>query len=114
MFSIKKMKWKNWSENIQCKIEDFYKPESVGEIVNIVRDHAKEKKKLRVVRAGHSFTPLVATDASLLSLDKMQGIVHVNVETEIVRVLGGTRLKTLGPLLHEAGFAMENLGDINE
>src|SRR5699024_10798176 len=62
----------------------------------------------------HSFTPLVATTNSLLSLDKMQGILHVNKDQHIATVYGGTRLKHLGPLLDDQGYAMENLGDINE
>ena len=33
---------------------------------------AKERKKIRVVGSGHSFTPLVQTEEILVSLDEMK------------------------------------------
>lgn len=114
MLSIKNKQWRNWAETTACHVEHVYEPKSIEEVQEIVKQHQKTGKKIRVVGAGHSFTPLVATTSSLLSLDYMQGILHVNTEEDIVTVYGGTRLKNLGPLLHEQKYAMENLGDINE
>lgn len=69
---------------------------------------------IRVVGAGHSFTPLVATSHVLISLDQLTGINTIDHESKLATVWAGTRLKDLGPELFERGYAMENLGDINE
>lgn len=114
MFSLKKHEWKNWSHSVHCYVDRFFEPESVEEVIRIVKTHMRLGKRLRVVGAGHSFTPLVATSESLLSLNNLSGVERINEETRIARVRAGTKLKDLGILLNRAGYAMENLGDINE
>ncbi len=68
---------------------------------------------MRVVGAGHSFTPIAQSDDVLLSLDEMQGIESVDTENQTAVVWGGTKLKALGESLYERGLAQENLGDID-
>ncbi|MBV9258438.1 MAG: FAD-binding protein, partial [Ktedonobacteraceae bacterium] len=70
-------------------------------------------RQIRVVGAGHSFTPLVQSDDVLISLEHMQGIESIDRDAGTVTVLGGTQLKTLGDLLFKQGLAQENLGDID-
>jgi FAD-linked oxidoreductase len=78
-----------------------------------VRAAAQHGRGLRVVGAGHSFTPLVATEGTLLSLDGYSGLVSVDRERMRVRVRAGTRIGALSALLHREGLAQENLGDID-
>jgi FAD/FMN-containing dehydrogenase len=68
---------------------------------------------VRVVGAGHSFTPLVSSDNVLLSLERMQGIESIDREKNAVTVWGGTGLHKLGNDLLAHGLAQENLGDID-
>ena len=68
---------------------------------------------MRVVGSGHSFSGLCATDGTLISLERMQGLVDVDLERRRATVLAGTVLHRLGPRLREHGLAMENLGDID-
>lgn len=114
MFYVKKHHWKNWSESVHCYPENYVEPDSVEQVVQLVKSHYKLGRKMRVVGTGHSFTPLVATSETLLSLNRLTGIEKINQETKIATVRAGTKLKDLGNLLHDAGYAMENLGDINE
>ena len=66
---------------------------------------------LRCVGAGHSFTALVPTDGTLLSLDQLAGIVeHQGFN---VRVKGGTRLAQLERELDALGLALHNQADID-
>ena len=103
--------WKNWARNAQFKpIENIHYPTTESEIVALVKQAIETKKTIRVVGAGHSFTPVVETDI-LLSLDKFQGIIEVNGNQ--VTVKSGTKLKFLGQLLHGHNLAMVNLGDID-
>src|SRR5690625_4741186 len=116
MLSVKEkqLTWKNWSESVVARPKKIVKPKSLDELVTFVKSCVKQHITIRVVGAGHSFTPLVATSEALVSLDHLSGIEHVNYDEQLVTLWAGTRLKDAGPMLHEHDFAMENLGDINE
>jgi FAD-linked oxidoreductase len=102
----------NWGGTLNFKPAYLEYPQNEWQIADIVNKARGEGKRVRVVGAGHSWTPLIRTDDYLLSLDKMQGLISVgNLSASIA---GGTRLKLLGHLLFEQGLAMENLGDIDK
>jgi FAD-linked oxidoreductase len=105
--------WHNWSGSVSSAPREIVRPQSVSELARMVGQYGAGRRKLRVVGAGHSFTPLVQTDDVLLSLDNLQGIESVDAEGGTVTVLGGTRLKYLGEALLARGLAQENLGDID-
>lgn len=114
MFPLKKKKkWKNWSESFLNEPQNILYPKCIEDIQNIVNSCRREGKKIRVIGAGHSFVPIAATEGVLLSLDNLKGIDQINRKKKRVTVWAGTTLKDLGLLLHEQGYAMENLGDIN-
>lgn len=109
----KPIKWNNWSQSVHCQPEYFVEPNNLLELMTIVKNCRKQKKTIRVVGSGHSFTPLVATSEVLLSIDKLSGIDCIDHENNYVTVWAGTKLSDLGNQLHEKGYALENLGDIN-
>lgn len=106
-------KWRNWSGIVQTTPRDVIYPSAIEEIVELVLSCRREGRRLRVVGSGHSFTAVAASDDVLVSLDRMQGIVEVDVAAQTATVWAGTKLKLLGELLHAEGFAQENLGDID-
>ena len=63
--------------------------------------------------AGHSFTPIAATDGISLRLDRMSGVRRVEVDTGRVTLGAGTRLRDLPALLEPYGLALQNMGDID-
>src|SRR5690625_7833931 len=75
--------WKNWSASVICETERFLRPKKLSELVQIVKEHHKQNRKIRVVGSGHSFTPLVATDETLISIEHLAGIDHVDKENDI-------------------------------
>lgn len=105
--------WSNWSGAVSCQPAVIAKPASVDEIRAELKAARDVGRNLRVAGSGHSFTPLCATDGTLLSLENYSGVTDVNAETRRVRVRAGTSLKILGASLAEHGLAMENLGDID-
>ncbi|HEY7122579.1 MAG TPA: D-arabinono-1,4-lactone oxidase [Ktedonobacterales bacterium] len=105
--------WRNWSGSVQGSPREIVRPGSINDLTKAVGAYGREGRQVRVVGAGHSFTPLVQTDDVLISLDQLQGIEAVDAEHQTVTVLGGTRLKTLGEALLAQGVAQENLGDID-
>ena len=105
--------WSNWSASVKAVPAQVLYPTTETEVQDIVRKANSEGRSIRVVGAGHSFTPLVQTDSTILSLDKLSGLISADKDQLQATVWAGTRLKALGEILHSQGMAMENLGDID-
>lgn len=104
---------KNWAGNIVFQPSEIAYPTSEAAIQQIVLKAANNRKKIRIIGTGHSFTALCKTEDVLISLDKFQGIISTDKVTVQARVKGGTKLNLLGDLLFKEGMAMENLGDVD-
>ncbi|NKF24258.1 D-arabinono-1,4-lactone oxidase [Solimonas marina] len=104
--------WRNWSGSVECRPERVLAPRTITELQQTVARVNAADGKLRVAGSGHSFVPLVETDATLLTLDAIAGVERI--ENNIASILGGTTLKPLGHELRDRGYGMMNLGDINK
>ena len=105
--------WKNWSGSMAFVPGEILTPESEEEIIQCVQQARKEKKKVRVVGAGHSSSPLVRTDDILLSLKHFKGIEDPDLDNHRATVLAGMTVKEAGKDLHRYGLAMHNTGDVD-
>ncbi|BBL80781.1 L-gulonolactone oxidase [Rubrobacter xylanophilus] len=105
------MRWRNWSGTVTAAPRRIVDCRTVEDVVVAVREVADRGGTLRPVGAGHSFTPLCATDDTLLRVDGLTGVVAT--ADGRVRVRAGTRLRDLGRALAERGLAPINLGDID-
>jgi FAD-linked oxidoreductase len=105
--------WKNWSGYVECPHTPVATPDSDAQLAQVLAEAARDGRPVRMVGGGHSFSPLVASEGVIVSLDKLQGIIDVDASTRVARVHAGTRLYALGAALAQRGLAMENLGDIN-
>ncbi len=110
MDTTNKTLWKNWSGLQQSRPTQFVKPTDVTQLSQTIC----QAQKCRVVGAGHSFSPLVCTDNTLISLDSLTGLVRYDEQLNQSTLLAGTRLKNLGPLLDPINQALQNQGDIDE
>jgi L-gulonolactone oxidase len=102
----------NWSGTEHCAPRNYYLPTSEEEVAQLVRVVEGRGERLRVVGAGHAFSPLVLTDEHLVSLDGLNKVIAVDVERQRVTVQAGIRLKELNELLPQHGLALANLGSI--
>jgi L-gulonolactone oxidase len=68
---------------------------------------------VRVAGAGHSFSGVVPTDGTLLSLDRLDRVLDVDRDSGLVRAEAGIRLHRLVRELNAHGLALPNLGDID-
>lgn len=68
---------------------------------------------MRVAGSGHSFSPIVATDGLLLSLEHLAGIEAFDEGAMTATVRAGTRLHDLGDPLLALGVGLENQGDVD-
>jgi FAD-linked oxidoreductase len=107
------LRWRNWSGRVECAPAAFHRPADAAGVVEAVRESASAGRKLRVAGSGHSFSPLVATSGTLLSLERLSGLEDVDVDATRATVRAGTTLHALGETLDGHGLAMENLGDID-
>src|SRR5690348_3558915 len=105
--------WRNWSGSVRCTPASWERPGDVDAIRELVRRAKRDGRRVRVAGSGHSFSPLVATDDVLITLDRMQGIISLDSTRREVTVRAGTTLRALGRDLHAAGFALENLGGVD-
>jgi FAD-linked oxidoreductase len=103
--------WRNWSGIASSYPAARAAPESEAALAELVR---KTPAPIRPVGAGHSFTALVPTAGTLLSLDALHGVVAHDPATNQATVWAGTRLGDLGPALVAAGQEMLSLPDINK
>ncbi|WP_296225895.1 D-arabinono-1,4-lactone oxidase [Ralstonia sp. UBA689] len=102
--------WQNWSGIHTCRPTAIATPADETELATVLRGTAPG---VRCVGSGHSFTALVPTDTTLVSLDRMSGIVSADKATGTVTLQAGTRLALLSRLLDAQGLAMRNLPDID-
>jgi FAD-linked oxidoreductase len=103
--------WRNWSGSASSYPAVRAAPSSEDALVDLLR---KTPAPIRPVGAGHSFTSLVPTDGTLLSLDQMSGILNHDASGNRATVWAGTRLGDLGPALAAIGQEMLSLPDINK
>lgn len=105
--------WRNWSGYVQCVPRRTLEIHNEEALANVIADCREQQRGLRVVGSGHSFTPLVQTEDTLVNLDHFQGLINIDESKGIAEVWAGTKLAALGEILHQHGLAQENLGDIN-
>lgn len=101
--------WSNWSGLEHAWPAKRAAPADEAELAALL---PTAQTPIRPVGAGHSFTALVPTEGTLLSLDKLSGLVSHQGLTATVRA--GTRLSALGPALAGIGQEMLSLPDINK
>jgi FAD-linked oxidoreductase len=101
--------WRNWSGVQHAYPVARVAPKNEAELVAALKTAVAP---IRPVGAGHSFTALVPTTGTLVSLDALSGIIAW--EGDEATVAAGTRLGALGPALAGKGRAMANLPDINK
>jgi FAD-linked oxidoreductase len=103
--------WQNRSGAVTAVPKSLAKPASLDELCHIIRTGPAP---LRIAGAGHSFTPLVSSAGTVLSLDRFSGLKFAESGELRTRVGAGTRLGPLNTLLHEVGQALPNMGDIDK
>ncbi len=106
-------RFKNWSRSLEFTPEHIARPQSTEKLQALVREIAADGGRCRVVGQGHSSSPLVNTDETLISLEKMSGVESVDSDAHEAWVRPGTTLEQMGEELLDDDLAVHNLGDVN-
>jgi FAD-linked oxidoreductase len=101
--------WSNWSRGQSCAPAEHVRPATRAELSEAVA----RGRAVRVAGAGHSFSGVVPTDGTLLSLDRLDRVLDIDRDSGLVRAEAGIRLHRLVRELHAHGLALPNLGDID-
>jgi FAD-linked oxidoreductase len=109
--AARRLPWRNWSGSQQCLPAARVAPASVAELQELVRSG---DGVIRAVGAGHSFTALVPTDGTIVSLSRLSGLLSHDPATLQATLWAGSRLGDIGAPLEEAGQALVNMPDIDE
>lgn len=106
------VQWENWSGSIIFKAHKLIRPKSEEEVMDIIRDASLKGRTLRVKGSSHSSMPLFVTDDTLISLERMRGVISHDTQTSTADCLPGTTIKTLGDELLLRHLSPPNLGDV--
>src|SRR6476619_3277550 len=102
-----KTAWENWSGSQRCQPAKWLFPQTEAELAQIVSQAAED---VRVLGAGHSFSALVPTGQTLISLDRLSGVIGMDGAAQQATCWAGTRIRDLGRPLAEQGLALINQG----
>ncbi|MFT3863819.1 MAG: D-arabinono-1,4-lactone oxidase [Solirubrobacterales bacterium] len=105
--------WSNWFGNVTCHPRLCIHPADEGELADTIVAAGRAGDRVAIAGAGHSNVPLVATDGTLLDLDRMAGIASVDLEQMTATVGAGTVIAELGDALWDLGLGLINQGDID-
>lgn len=103
-------KWSNWSGSVGCKPRHIVAPKDDVELAAAVRN---AEGVVRAPGTGHSFTPLCASNDTLLDLAAFTGLKSVDAGNNTATFAAATPLWAVGPALHPHGIALANMGDID-
>lgn len=98
----------NWAGNIVFAASSVLRPSTTDELRSAVAGHSK----VRVLGAGHSFSPVADSKDALLSLSALPATIEVDSANRTVRAGGGVRYAELAAKLDAAGLALPNLASL--
>jgi len=107
----RKIPWKNWSGSQVCYPQARKAPATIDELRQLI---VSAPGNIRPVGSGHSFTALVPTDDTIVSISRLSGMVSHDSVNHTSVIQAGTRLGDIGGPLAEAGQALINMPDIDE
>lgn len=107
----RRIPWQNWSGYQHGLPAQRLAPAGLDELVDALR---RAPGPIRPVGAGHSFTPLVPTEGTVLSLRHFTGLRAHDAAALTARIGAGTKLGELGEPLHAVGQALPNMPDVDE
>lgn len=102
--------WRNWSGAQSCIPLARLAPKSEDELVQLIRSSSGP---IRAVGSSHSFSPLVPTDGTLVSLAFLRGMLGHDPEQLQSEFAAGTPMSQMGEPLKQANLALPNMADID-
>lgn len=106
--------WVNWSGSVIFSPSRIEKPRHEEELAQLIRRANEDNQIVRVVGAGHSSVPLMATNDVLVSMEKFNTLISHDLEKQEAVIGAGLTVQEAGQALLKVGLAMHNTGDIDQ
>jgi FAD/FMN-containing dehydrogenase len=104
--------FRNWSRTVTFTANDLARPRSEAEVSQVVAAAAAAGKCVRTQGAGHSFSQLLTTNDTLVTLDDIPDTCVVNGTKATVNA--GIRLRELVQVLKQNNLGLPNMGSVTE
>jgi alditol oxidase len=98
----------NWAANISYGTRKVYYPSTVDQVRDIIRNN----EKVKCLGSRHSFSKIADSNGSLISTDKMNGVLELDKANKTVTVEPGIRYGELAVYLQKNGLALHNLASL--
>jgi L-gulonolactone oxidase len=105
--------WANWAGDQRCRPARVLAPRSREELAEAVGAAAAAGERVKITGSGHSFTEAAMTEATMVRLDALRGMLEADRDSGLVKVGAGTVLRDLNGELAALGLGLENMGDID-
>ncbi len=112
--------WKNWAGNQSSTPDTSFWPENRSDLIEIIRLAEQERKTVRAVGSGHSWSDVAKTDDYLVYPEKLTRILDIDEyglrdplplqKRLLLHVESGITIRSLNKVLDERGLAFINLG----
>lgn len=104
------LNWQNWSGNQTCSPKAIHYPADAAQLADIIRS---SEGRIRCFGGSHSFSPVVPTDDTLVSLEAMSGLLSHDPEKLTATFAAGTRIGMASAANYKVGQSFTNEPDIN-
>lgn len=105
--------WQNWSGRHTADATRLVFVRSEADAAALVAHCAARGETLRVAGAGHSHSPIVATDGAIVDPSGLAGVLDIDSQNKQAWISAGSSIFSLGAQLDRAGLALKNQGDID-
>lgn len=110
--------FKNWAGIYSCRPSLYFQPETIEEVVEIVKQARTLGKTVVTVGSGHSPSNMCITSEWLVNLDKLNKVEELieypSLNYADISVEAGIRIYQINEWVAKHDYAIQNLGSISE
>lgn len=103
-------RWQNWSGGQVAQPANILYPQDENALVRAIKESTGN---IRAFGGGHSFSPVVPTQGTMISLEGINGLVRHDKAALTATFRAGTRVAQTGEVLKAVGQGLLNEADIN-
>jgi FAD/FMN-containing dehydrogenase len=105
--------WVNWSGSLRFTPARMVEAASEAQLQEILWKAYSAGRKVKVAAAGHSSSPLVKTEETLVQLRDFKKLVAVNRQENTATIQTGMTVHDINSELQRVGLALFNAGDVD-
>ncbi len=107
------MNWQNWSGRHGSEVADLRFVRSEADAAALVARCHEQGTTVRVAGAGHSHSPVVLHNETIIDMSGLAGVLSVDTDAQQAWIRAGSSIYSLGAELHRHGLCLRNQGDID-